>query len=94
MAASMSTIVIAADVWTAVYTAESGVTIGLQNNSMHDNLLVRIDASAADTDAATAPADILAPRAYRTYPLVSGDKVFGRPYMPGGLALVATLRTP
>ncbi len=90
----MSSIAVAADAWTAIYAAESGVTIGLQNVSEHDNMLVRFDANAADTDDATAPADILAPHEYRTYALVSGDKVFGRPYMPGKFALIANLRTP
>jgi hypothetical protein len=94
MAATMTSIAIAADAWTSIYSAESGVTIGLQNVSEHDNMLVRIDANAGTSDDATAPADILAPHEHRTYTLASGDKVFGRPYMPGKFALVANLRTP
>jgi hypothetical protein len=57
----MTSIAIAADAWTSIYSAESNVTIGLQNVSEHDNMLVRIDATAATSDDATAPADILAP---------------------------------
>lgn len=95
MAAAMSTITVAADVWTAVYTAAGTVTIGLCNRMGH-NMLIRVDATAATTDAATAAADVLHPGDYRTYPLISGDKVIARPdvSMPSGIALQLTLRTP
>ena len=95
MAAAMTSIVVAADVWTSVYTASTGVTIGLCNRS-GDNMLVRVDASAnKDTDAATAAADVLRPYETRAYPLVTGDKVIARPgSMPAGIALQLTLRTP
>ena len=97
MAAAMSTIAVAADQWTDVYTASTGVTIGLCNRSA-DNMLIRIDASAnKDSDAATAAADVLHAYETRTYPLVSGDVVIARPdvsSMPAGIALQLTLRTP
>ena len=95
MAAAMSSITVAADVWTAVYTASTGVTIGLCNRNDFD-MLIRVDASASkDTDAATAAADVLRPYETRAYPLVTGDKVIARPgSMPAGIALQLTLRTP
>ena len=93
MAAAMTSIVVAADVWTPVYSASSGVTIGLFNRS-GDNMLVRIDASAnKDTDAATAAADVLHAYETRTYPLVSGDVVIARPDLcpvsPAGVPIFA-----
>ena len=49
MAAAMTSIVVAADAWTAVYTAESGVTIGLWNRN-DLNMLIRVDANASTSD--------------------------------------------
>ena len=96
MAAAMTSITVAADAWTAVYSAESGVTIGPCNRN-DLNMLIRVDANASTSDDPEAAADVLHASDYRTYALVSGDKVIARPdvgSMPAGIALQLTLRTP
>jgi hypothetical protein len=92
MAAAMTSVTLAADAWTSILAAAGTATIGLQNAAGHV-VLIRIDASAASGDAATAPADSLAPGEYRTYPLLNGDKVFGRP-TTAGIPATVTLRQP
>jgi hypothetical protein len=92
MAASMSSVALAADAWTSILAAVGTATIGLQNTAGHP-VLIRIVASAVSGDAATAPADQLAPGETRSYQLVSGDKVFGRP-TTAGIPAAVTLRQP
>jgi hypothetical protein len=92
MAAAMSTIVLA-DAWTSVISSATAGTVGVCNRS-GEVLLIRIDAGLnTSTDAATAPADQLAPGEYRTYALATSDKVAAR--MAGaGVSGALTLRTP
>ena len=93
MAAAMSSVALVADAWTAIVASAAGaMTIGLENTDGHV-VLIRVDANASSGDAATAGADSLAPGEYRTYPLATGDKVFGPPTL-AGVAASVTLRTP
>ena len=92
MAASMTSVTLAADAWTSILSASGPATVELQNTVGH-TVPIRIDASALVGDAATAPADELAPGEYRSYPVLNGDKIFGRP-TTAGIAAAVTLRTP
>ena len=92
MAAAMTSVTLAADAWTSILSASGPATVELQNAVGH-TVLIRIDASALVGDAATAPADELAPGELRTYPLLDGDKVFGRP-TTAGIPAAVTLRQP
>jgi hypothetical protein len=92
MAAAMTSVALAADAWTSILSASGTQTIGLQNIAGH-TVLIRVDATATSGDAAAAPADVLNPGEYRTYAVIDGDKVFGRP-TTAGIATAVTLRTP
>ena len=69
----------AGDAWTLAYTAGGTVTLTMQNRSPGGDLLVRVGASTATSDAAGAGAEVLYPREVRSIPLSSGDKVHVRP---------------
>ena len=93
MPAAMSTIVIAADAWTSVIASATAGTVGLNNRS-GTTMLIRVDANLnISTDAATAPADQLAPGEYRAYALASSDKVAAR-MIDASVEGDLTLRTP
>lgn len=69
----------AGDVWTLAYTAAGTVTLTMQNRSPGGDLLIRVGAATATSDAAGAGAESLYPRESRAIPLSSGDKVHVRP---------------
>ena len=79
MAAAMSTISVTAvsTAWVAVVADAAAGIHGIQNMSSLP-VLVRVDASAATSDAVTAAEDILNPGEYRAYTLILHDVVVAR----------------
>jgi hypothetical protein len=88
MAVVTSSVTAAADgTWTAVYTAAGTVTLNLQNRSTSLGLLVFVDASGTTGDSLDKAAEHLNPGEFRSFPVVSGDKVFARPAITAGSVL-------
>lgn len=86
MAATMTNVSVpvsdgASAIWTSLYTAAGTVTLNVHNRSHNVQLLVRVNgASTAAGDSADAAAELLQCGATMAIALVSGDKVFAKPF--------------
>lgn len=86
MAATMTNVAVPVSdggsaIWTSIYTAAGTVTLNVHNRHHACDLLIRVNGSStAATDAADAAAEMLRPFASMQLALVSGDKVFAKPY--------------
>lgn len=87
---AMTNVAVPVDEWTLAHTAGADGSITVQNRAACD-LLVRIGAAAATTDAADAAAEALNPGEFRVYVLASGDKLLLRPLRDVGG--IVTLRS-